>query len=165
MTEWNGRSLESQALFNPAFCGLILHYGIRAYEKGTGTGLPFSLSPIVLTFALSERLRRTLPRTTRTRFPVWARATPELRVQLGGRVRAVVPLAREGMLFLMQHGAVQISKDARVKSVSRRLRGTSAYSESNEDVAECMEGSRLIAGLFGQIDEEETIFMTLGLTV
>ena len=163
MIAWNKRSLEFQALFNPAFCGLILYHSVRAYEGKAEAGLPFSLSPIVLTFAVSGKLRSILPRTARTRFPVWARSTPELRIQLGCRVRAVVPLAREGLLFLTQHRAIQISTQGRIKSVSRRLRGVTAYS-SQPDVAECMEAGRLTASLLSQVDEE-TAFMTLGLTV
>jgi hypothetical protein len=163
MTDWKSRSLESRALFNPAFCGLLLFHGAKSYERNSEPGLPFSLSPIVLAFALNAKLRGLLPRTTRTKFAVWVRTTPEVRIQLAQRVAAVVPLTRESLLFLMQHGAVAVS-DARIRSVGRRVRGLSEYLRTS-NLDELMEGARIIGALLSQVDSDTTAFMTLGLTV
>jgi hypothetical protein len=65
---WNQRPIEIRNLFNPAFCGLVMHRAMCGYEEEESSpqGVPFSLTFLVLPLCLHKETREVLLKGNRS---------------------------------------------------------------------------------------------------
>src|ERR1700676_3068339 len=111
MRPWRERNPELAALFNPAFCGLILHAGVSHYQKLDQRGMPFPIAYLILPCILSSSIRGTLPSTARTPFHLWLDREPQVKIRLANRAANLSPITREALLFLIQRQRLILSGD------------------------------------------------------
>lgn len=83
-----GVDSETSALFNPAFCAVLLNKACAAYEAKTGSVMPVTYAFLILPSALHKPTREALPRTTGAAMWAWLRSTPVLLMDFPDRVRA-----------------------------------------------------------------------------
>ena len=57
MKRWDERPIEIRNLFNPAFCGLLLFRALCGFEEEDNSGMPFSLTLLILPLSLQKDSR------------------------------------------------------------------------------------------------------------
>ena len=160
MNQWRDRPVEIANLFNPAFCAVLLDQAIKAYERETSTGLPYSLSFVILPVVLHERTRSVLPTTTRTRMRQWIIDNPQVKIGFAERVSNLIPIVKETILFGLQIGAFTISDDGHIHSVPRKI--SSARWERQTEPYECVRKAKMVGKWFGLSDSVAGIYSILG---
>jgi len=163
MRAWRERNAELAALFNPAFCGIILHTGIAQYQKHDERGMPFPLVFLLLPVALSSNLRMLLPSTARTPLHLWLAREPQLKIRLPNRVMNLEAITRESVLFLIYRQRLALVGDRVLKSKS--IRGLTRLKDESSELADFIEGARIIGNMFGKVGDAQTIFTSLGINI
>jgi hypothetical protein len=164
MRQWSERSDEVASLFNPAFCGTLVFHAARHYTQEAEGGMPLSLSSLVLPFVLNCRLRSALPQTIRTPFEIWCRREGQVRIGLAERVRALLPITKESLLFLGQHNLLSIT-DGALTVRKRAPMGMAKFEASDEEIGECFTKARVLGIMMARAGDEASVLMSLGLTV
>src|ERR1700680_1438172 len=100
------RNYELAALFNPSFCGLILHSCVVHYQKQDVRGIPFPTTFLLLPIILSRPLRDSLPKTARTPFHLWIDREPYIKIGLARRASNLSQITRAALLFLLRQKLV-----------------------------------------------------------
>lgn len=159
MKRWSERPIEIRNLFNPAFCGLVLHRSLNAFAGVDDRGMPFSLSLLVLPLCLHRQTREVLQLGNRSYFLKIAAEHPELQVGLAGRCADILPFTFEALGFLMHVGELGVRPDGRLEpggDVRKTPSGT------KETVA-CQRAAAFLGREFAKIGDRGTIYATLGL--
>lgn len=106
---WKDRPSEEAALFNPAFCGELIYRGVSEYEGIRGTAMPLALAFVILPLTLHTPTRALLPGRANATLVTWAAERGPHIAELPDRVLALRPIAREALLFMIQHGALAVT--------------------------------------------------------
>jgi hypothetical protein len=159
MKRWNERPFEIRNLFNPAFCGLILFRALQGYEEENSSGMPFSLTLLVLPLCLHKDSREVFAQNSRSRLLTVVEHNPQVLVGFARRAGDLVPFALEAFGLLMQKGCLRISKDGRLQTAPNRVR--KSVTGTSESVS-CQRVARLVGREFARIADRVTIYTTLG---
>jgi hypothetical protein len=119
MNPWGQRPIEIRNLFNPAFCGLVLFHALKAYDDEDPTGMPFSLSLLILPLCLHKDSREILACGNRGYFMKIVSSHPQLLVNFGRRAADMLPFTFEALGLLMQLGVLQTTASGKLKSAPR----------------------------------------------
>ena len=163
MKPWRERDPQLAALFNPAFAGCILYSSVSRFQKSDRRGIPFPLLFLILPIVLSQTLRESLPSTTRTPFHLWISRAPQVRIGLAERVSNLAPITREALLFLLQRGKLHLEKARITRSTA--IRGLSGFADDRSEIAELLDGARILGGMLARASDAENVFITLGITI
>lgn len=147
MLPWQQRPPELANLFNPAFCALVLHHAVAGFEEKAGKGMDFGLTFLVLPLVLQRATREALPKSTTAKFHAWIQDHEEVRVGLVKRMTTMVPLAKESMLFAMQHQALALGDNGLLLALPIKLTGFTPPSPS--DTLECLKRATFLGRWFG----------------
>lgn len=158
MRRWDQRPFEIRNLFNPAFCGLLLHRALTGYEKHDDRGMPFSLTLLVLPLCLHKQTREVLAENNRSYFLKIASDHPEFSVGFAQRASDLLPFAMEAFGLLMQLGTIQVSPDGRLRVASEKVR--KGDTGTDETIA-CQRVARFLGKEFARIGDRATIYTTL----
>jgi hypothetical protein len=159
MKPWDQRAFEIRNLFNPAFCGVILHRAIAGYEEENQAGMPFSLSLLVLPLCLHKETRLVLSANSRGYLLKAIEKNPRILVGFADRAGNLVPFALEAFGFLMERGSFTVTADGRLQTVDKKVRKT--VTGSDESIA-CQRAARFVGREFAIIADRVTIFTSLG---
>lgn len=159
MKRWDARPIEVRNLFNPAFCGLVLFKALRAYDRIDNRGMPFSLSLLVLPLSLHKISRARLLESTRAYFLKVIASEPQLLIGFADRARAMLPYAQEGLGLLLQVGAISVSSDGCIITISRKIRPWEATSNETRD---CQQVAEYLGRQFARVADRATIYTSLG---
>src|SRR5437867_10652346 len=104
LSTWQHRPPEVAYLLNPAFCGAIIRHCILRYRKESVSkgAFPYPLTFLILPIVLHQRTRTSIPKMTRGQFHVWLQSNSYIRIGLADRARALVPVTKESISFLLQ---------------------------------------------------------------
>src|SRR5258708_7959918 len=102
MMPWEKRPVEIASLLNPAFCAEILRLCVREYENIAYRPLPYPLIFLILPIILHSNTRKSIPFPNRTQLYVWLQSHQEAKVGFAERMRQLVPVTREALMFLLQ---------------------------------------------------------------
>ncbi len=160
MKRWNQRPFEIRNLFNPAFCGLVLFRSLRGYEEVDASGMPFSLSLLVLPLCLHKDSREAIDGTSRSYLFKTTDKNPQIMVGFPDRVTHMLPYAFEGLGLLMERGCVAIADGGRVQTVPGRVRKTV---NGTAETISCQRAARLIGRKFAGISDRATVYTTFGI--
>jgi len=163
MKPWNERSPELAALFNPVFCGIVIYVGISHYQKQDKRGMPLPLVFLLLPVLLSSGIRSSLPQTTRTAFHVWLEREPQVKISLAKRAANLSTITREALVFLLQRKRLSLNGDRVQKG--KMIKGLNSYVSETSELADLLEGARILGTMFGKTGDPETVFNSFGLTV
>lgn len=112
---------EASALFNPAFCAVVLYRACAGFTSKADVPMPLTLAYVVLPSALHRPTREALPRTSAASMVAWLRDNPLLLVNLPGRVRAFRDLTSEAIVFGLTHGML-VTDDGSLRGAALRRR-------------------------------------------
>lgn len=154
------RSREVRALFNPAFCGLVIARGIEGFSEVSGRPMPFSLSLLILPLCLHQRTREIFKAGSRSYFTKTLEDHPEVRVDFAERTKGLFPYAMEGFAYLAQCGVTEIDKDGGISLVPRRVVKTVSGTQDSRD---CQNVARSLGRKFAQLGDRVTVYTSLGI--
>lgn len=159
MKHWDHRPIEVRNLFNPAFCGLVLLRALHGFEEEDPSGMPFSLSLLVLPLCLHMDSRLVFADSPRSRVLNLVERHPEILVGFADRARDLLPHTLEALGFTMQLGCFTTTESGRLKSTPNRVRKT--VGGTSESVA-CQRVARFIGREFARIADRVTIYTSFG---
>ena len=159
MRQWDQRPFEIRNLFNPEFCGLILHRALHGYEEQDSRGMPFSLSLLVLPLCLHKESREVIASSPRSYLLKTAEKNNQIMVGFTDRVTQMLPYAFEGFGLLMERGCIAVADDGRIQTVPTKVRKT--VNGTAETIA-CQKVARTIGKEFARIADRATIYTTFG---
>lgn len=160
MKNWNDRPREVRALFNPAFCGLVIARSIEGYTELSKRPMPFSLTLLILPLSLHQRTREVLKVGAKSYFTKILENHPEIRVDLAERTRGLFPYAMEGFSYLADCGAISIDESGAIGLVPNQVRKSITGTQDSKD---CQTVARSLGRKFAQLGDRVTVFTSLGI--
>ena len=160
MKRWDQRPFEIRNLFNPAFCGLILFRAIQGYEEEDASGMPFSLSLLVLPLCLHKGSRETIADNARSYLLKTVERNPQLMVGFANRVTHMLPYALEGFGILMERGCITVSTSGSIQTVPDKVRKTI---KGTDETISCQRVARVVGKEFAGIADKVTVYTTFGI--
>lgn len=154
------RPREVRALFNPAFCGLVIARGIEGFSSVSGWPMPFSLSLLILPLCLHQRTREVFKVGTRSYFTKILEDHPEIRVDFAARTKGLFPYAMEAFAYLATCGATEIDEAGAISLVQGRVRRTVTGTQDSKD---CQNVARALGRKFAQLGDRVTVYTSLGI--
>lgn len=160
MKSWIERPIEVRNLFNPAFCGLLLHRAMKEYQTNDKKGMPYSLCLLVLPLVLPAHSRNVLLNNSRSSILKTITSHPELIVDFADRTRHMIPCTLEALGLLFMHKSFVVREDGRLPC----KRGVAfGEFEGSEETSECLEAAKLVGRHFARTNDSATIYVTLGI--
>ena len=163
MKLWAERSPEIAALFNPAFCGVLLYSAIDGFTGPKRHGMHYGLSFLILPLVLHGPTRESMPKTVATPFHTWVNGSSILRIGLAERVRAATPLTRESIMFMMSRQCVSLQGD-RLFVGSKRPKMSSTKIVKVDDVRRAVQAAATLGRLLAGAGTPATIYASVGIT-
>lgn len=160
MKTFTDRPREVRALFNPAFCGLVIARGIEGFSSVSGRPMPFSLSLLILPLCLHQRTREVFKAATRSYFTKILEDHPEIRVDFAERTMGLFPYTMEAFAYLATCGAIEIDEAGSIALVQGRVRRTVSGTEDSKD---CQNVARSVGRKFAQLGDRVTVYTSLGI--
>lgn len=159
MKAWAKRPREIRNLFNPAFCGVVLLRGLMSYEEANTSGMPFSISLLVLPLSLHKTSREAIIRGNRSYLTKIVNETPEILIGFAERCKSLLPYTFEAFGLLMQQGAICVNADGSISATRGSLR--KQLSGTAESQA-CQQAAQILGRKFATIGDRVTIYTTFG---
>ncbi|MDN2582194.1 three component ABC system middle component [Aquibium sp. ELW1220] len=160
MKPWSQRPIEIRNLFNPAFCGLLMHRAIMGFRDKDARGMPFSLSLLILPLCLHQGSREILKAGNKSYLLKVVAEHPELLVGFAGRCTDTLPFTLEGLGVLMQYQALSVDDEGRL--LPGQVKVIAAVNGSDETKA-CQRVAAYLGKQFALIGDRGTIYTTLGI--
>lgn len=161
MTAWTDRAPEIAALFNPAFCGLLLYSAIEGYMKRKLRPMPYENSFLILPIVLHSPTRAELPKSVATPFQTWVNSNSVIRIGLADRVRASVPFSREALVYMLVRQCITVEKG--LITGPKKPRATSEKIRSSDDLRGSVQSAALLGRLLAGAGSTATVFASLGI--
>jgi hypothetical protein len=155
------RPREVRALFNPAFCGLVIARGIEGFSTVSGRPIPFSLSLLILPLSLHQPTRVVFKAGNRSYFTKILEDHPEIRVNFAERTKGLFPYTMEAFAYLAHCGATEIDEAGAISLVRGRVRKTVSGTQDSKD---CQNVARSLGRKFAQIGDRVTVYTSLGIS-
>lgn len=160
MKTWGQRPREVRALFNPAFCGLVLARGIEGFANEAGRAMPFSLTLLILPLCLHKQTRELLKDANRSYLTNILQDHPEIRVDLAQRTRGLFPYTMEAFAYLMACGVIAVDEHGGIEVLKGTIKKTLVGSDETK---ECQTVARALGAKLARINDRATIYTTLGI--
>ncbi|WP_420898270.1 three component ABC system middle component [Cryobacterium sinapicolor] len=159
-------SREVAALFNPAVIALVLIRSVSAgHDAHTNTktvaGLPLVYAPMVAALALYPDLRATLSMTISTQFGTWLERSAAARIFMPERVRSLVPLVNEGLLFALANDVLVLQDGILVPGSAGPKKATSGKSA---DIVAAQKGAAYLGRWLPNCGTPAAVCARLGIT-
>lgn len=142
---WRQRPPEEANNLNPAFCGELIARTIAEYRGVQKGPLSLPLAYLVLPIALHKPTRDQLPGNASAAFSAWVAEHGAALAGFPERVARLVPITREALLLLLQHGAIRVESGC----LALNARRISLSAEPDRRTADTDE-ARAAAGLLGR---------------
>lgn len=143
---------EADALFNPAFCAVLLNKAASGYVAQAGEMMPVTFAFLILPSALHEPTREALPRTIASSMWAWTAAHPVLLMGLAERARTLRRATASGLTHGLRHGVLTASHGSieagKLERRPRTLRPTS-------DWLACVAAAEFLGKWFGASGADE----------
>ena len=160
MKTWDQRPREIRALFNPAFCGLVLVRGIEGFTVANNRPMPFSLTLLILPLCLHQQTREILKNAKRAYLTNILQEHPEIRVDLARRTRSLFPYTMEAFTYLVAYNAITVDDCGAIAvrdgSIKKAINGS-------QDTKDCQTVSHSLGIKLARINDRATIYTTLGI--
>lgn len=160
MKIWSERPFEIRNLFNPAFCGLILLRAFQGFEEFDESGMPFSLTLLILPLCLHKDSRDVISNNPRKYFLKIINDNPKLLVGFSERTRSLLPYTFEALGFTKQLQSFKVTDDGRLKMHEKGVRKKVAGTQESID---CQKAAKIVGKNFAKIGDRVTIYTTLGI--
>lgn len=112
---------EASALFNAAFCSVVLNRACAGFATKSDLAMPLTLAYLMLPAALHRPTREALPGTSAASIPNWLRDNPLILMDLPQRVRALRGIASRAIVYGLSR-TVLIADEGALRAGSLRRR-------------------------------------------
>jgi|SRR5262245_36051096 len=160
---WKERPSEEANNLNPAFCGELIFRAIREFHREQQRPLGLPLAFLVLPIALHAPTRERLPGNVSAIFGAWVAEQGPYLADLPDRVARLVPISREGLLFLMQHKAIAVDEGGVVPG-AEPLKISAKLDKITEDTADARRAAALLGRWFARQGQPALIMQALGVS-
>jgi Family of unknown function (DUF6521) len=140
---WAARPIEEASLFNPAFGSLMLAKAAADFHKQTGEGIPYPLAFLVMPVVLHTETRDVLPATTRAVMHNWIGEHAPLLAGFPDRVRRMVPVTRESVLFALVYKKLALS-GGRLSPGLHRYRPNAVSPDTTTETERCLRAAAFL---------------------
>ena len=152
ITEPSLPDTEASALFNPAFCAVLLHRACAAFSSQAGAPMPLTFAYLILPSALHLPTREALPKTSAASMATWLREHPLVLSELPARVRAFRDFTSQAIIYgLSRH--VLVATDGRLSALSLQRRPRTL--RPTQDWEACMRASEFLGRWIGGSGSDE----------
>lgn len=161
LRNWEKRSPEVAALFNPAFTSLLICTALLEFKNGDECEAPYVFPFILLPLILHPKTRMKLPRSARTAFSSWITNEENTAIKVGfaDRAKNMAPYIKDALLFALKNdrllinsnGMIVISSDTRISVPC-----------TTEEVRDCIRAAKLCGKWFSTIGDLKTAMALLG---
>lgn len=158
LPEWEKRPITVSNLLNPAFCGTVIHFFINEYQKLHIKGVPFHLTFLVLPIILSKKIRDTLPRNSSKNLITWIEDNQLVKKDLPNLIKNIVPYTKESIMFLLMYEFIAVNEFGNLVVINQPPK-----IKNNNEVTECYKKSELLGKLLSKVDNNQFIFVNLGI--
>lgn len=148
-------------MFNPAFLAATIRTFLGGYEEEADAPAPFELMFIGLPLVLHPSTRKSLPSVITSSFLTWVSQHPLERARFPHLARSLVSHVREGCLFAIGSGLVQVDGLGALRPTTL---AKSQYRPSwpSEEIDEIQRKARFVGRWFARTGSVPTILATLG---
>lgn len=143
---------ETSALFNSAFCAVLLNKASAGYEAKAGEAMPITFAFLLLPSALHKPTRDSLPSTSASSMWSWLRGNPVLLMDFADRVRTFRPFTAAAITYGLQH-AVLTGSLGSIAAGKMGRRPRTLY--PTEDWLACLKAAEFLGRWFGGSDADE----------
>jgi Family of unknown function (DUF6521) len=162
MKTWAERPTELAYLLNPAFCGWLLREAVQGYTSVKPAGMPLPLAFLILPVVLHQATQSQVPAAVTTKLHVWLQGHPEVRINFADRTKELTPFTREGLLFLVSRGQIQVDDDGAVTVVGRLGPDKTGLLDNSEEMKESLSRAKFVGRWFATAGEPATVFQNWG---
>ncbi|WP_082171880.1 three component ABC system middle component [Methylobacterium indicum] len=159
MKNWSNRPVEIRNLFNPAFCGLVIYQSMISFSQVKKSGMPFSVSLLILPLCLHRDTREVLQEGKRSYFLKIVAENPIVVAGLADRCTNMLPFSFEALGLLAHINVLSVSDEGSLlpgTGVRKSIKGS-------EEMVACQRVAAFLGKEFGRIGDRSTIYATLGL--
>ncbi|QOC25828.1 hypothetical protein IC744_05570 [Microbacterium hominis] len=143
---------ESSALFNPAFCSVLLQRACTEYAAKAQQALPIVYAFLILPSALHKPTRDALPgRTSASMWP-WLRDHPLLLMDLPDRARSFRPYTAAAIIYGLTHTILNSGPGTIAAGTLSRRR---ANLQPTADWIACQKAAGFLGKWFAGTDADE----------
>jgi hypothetical protein len=154
------RSMETNNLLNPAFCGLVYASIVEGFNSKSITTIPFYLPYILMPIVLHKESRLQIPSTTATKFHSWIQNAEQIKIGLPERARSLKPFVSEAATFL--HGQGHIESDETLGIKIKELRKMKKIISESEATTEYTRKAKILGAICGKNNSDLSILALLG---
>lgn len=158
LPNWEKRPNTVAFLLNPAFCGEVLKRCITEYQKINNSGISFQLIFLILPFILNQSIRDILPTTSRKNFISWLEENQIIKKDLPQSIKAMVPYTKEGIMFLMMYGIIEVDENGMFK-ITKRNKSLN----DDTEVVDCYKKAAIMGKLLAKAGSSQFIFTNIGI--
>jgi hypothetical protein len=164
MTPWSARPRDEANLFNPAFCGAMLHQAIKGYASVSTTGMPFPVIFLVLPLILHKATREKLPKRlgALNGLASWTANFPESKIGFDHRLSVMSPITRETLLFLFRAGAIEIVAKSNLVPIARKIKDGRSLAEESDEIAECFSAALFVGKWLANAGTPQSVYALMG---
>lgn len=159
MKRWENRPHEVAYLLNPAFCGRLLYYAIKEYQKSINHAFPYMLVYLILPIILHKETRELI--NIRTKMHVWLQKNPEVLVGFPLRAKGLLKITNESVEFLIGCSIISISDNAEI-SIEKLIPTSKEKIYVDDEVLDCINKSKNIGRWFARSGSIEAIYSMWG---
>ena len=164
MEIWENRPKVIAHLFNPCFCGEILHIAIKSYNKvDNKSGFPFPLYPLVLPILLHKSTRDALPLKSNSNMNLWTISNQHLLIDFPNRVINLKPFSEEAISFLMAQNMILINDLGMMETVNIEKGKKKKKIIYTEEVNTIFSKAEFIGKWFHSSGSTQNIYMYFGI--
>jgi hypothetical protein len=157
--DWNNRTKEVAYLYNPAFCGKILHSAIKGYQHKKPS-MPYSLIFFVLPIVFHPGIFKDISYSKRSLFS-WFQKNPELLNNFYKRVIDFEEITKESLMFLANYDLIKINEsELLIKEFTNRVR-----KPGDKELKQYFEKAEKVGHFLAQTGDPFNVFMVMGVTV
>ncbi len=167
MMRWEQRPIEISNLLNPAFCAILLHDAIKAYAQKDQRGMNYLLVYLILPLVLHNQTRRMIPSRANLTLMEWVEKQEINTWILVDHVRQLIPFTKEALIFGIQQGVVDFSKQENTYSnllalSNKKLSNDESWLQGSTPV-DCRNKAEIIGEWFAEVADATTIYRTFGI--
>lgn len=160
MKPWNERPFEIRNLFNPGFCAVVLLRSLEEFQSQDETGMPFSLSLLILPLCLHKESREIILRNSRSHFLKTISDNQQMLIDLPKRTTSLLPYTFEGLGFAFQLQSFDVTGEGKLKLLEKGVR---KKIDGTEESVACQKAAKVTGRHFARIGDRVTIYTTLGI--